>query len=126
MRAVRCAVNFNEILQTEAGLEEMWAESRDTVNEKNVHLRVQSSLECGSNGDGADLLNLGIIPTKQQLPTNRPRDPQRTRYSSFPREPPNQTVWMTAGLLLSTMPTRRKQKGSSRLLAHSFLMYLYT
>lgn len=34
MRAVRCAVNFNEILQTEAGLEEMWAESRDTVNEK--------------------------------------------------------------------------------------------
>lgn len=34
MRAVSCAVNFNEILQTEAGLEEMWAESSDTVNEK--------------------------------------------------------------------------------------------
>lgn len=84
MRAVRCAVNFNEILQTEAGLEEMWAESRDTVNEKYAFASPKL-IRMWLERDGADLQNLGIIPTKQQLPTNRPRDPQRTRYSSFPR-----------------------------------------
>lgn len=37
MRAVRCVVNFNEILQKEVGLEEMWATVKiDTVKEKCV------------------------------------------------------------------------------------------
>lgn len=70
---------------------------------KNMPLRAQSSLEGGSDGNSTDLQNLGIIPTKQQLHTIRPPDPQRVCCSSFPWEPPNQTVWMTAGLLVSTM-----------------------
>lgn len=110
MRPVRCAVNFNDILQIEGGLEEMWAESRDTVNEKFI-FAIPKPIRMWLNGDGADLQKLGIIPTQQQLHNNRPGHTQRCRCSSLPWEPPNQD--MTAGLWVSTMLGRSPEEKRS-------------
>lgn len=82
MRAVRCAVNFNEILQKVVGLEQMWAESTDTVDEICVFAS-QKLIRTWLNGDGTDLQTLGITPTKQQLHNNRPRHRRASKPNSF-------------------------------------------
>lgn len=100
MRAVRCAVNFNEILQKVVGLEEMYAESTDTVTEKCVFAS-QKLPSMWLNGDGTDLQTLDISPTNISSTTTAPVTPRG--FSFLPREPPNQTVWVTAGLLVLAM-----------------------
>lgn len=128
MRAASCAVTFNEILQTEAGLEEMWAESRDTVNEKYAIARpklVRMWLRHRSAKSG-QYSHQTAAPHHQA--SQSPEGP--LLFISLRASKPNSLddSW-TFSLHHVGRPTRRKpalQRGSSRLLAHSFLLCLST
>lgn len=99
MRAVRCVVNFNEILQKEVGLEEMWATVKiDTVKEKCVkaHQNVAEQ-QWHRSAKAGHYSHPTAAPQQQAL--SYPKG----SLLFLPWESPNQTVWMTAGLLVYTM-----------------------
>lgn len=131
MRAASCAVIFNEILQTEAGLEEMCAESRDTVNEKYAIaspklVRMWLERRRHRSAKSGHYSHQTAAPHHQASPS-----PEGPLLFISPRasKPNSLDDSWTFSLHHVGRPTRRKpalQRGSSRPLAHSFLLCLST
>lgn len=81
----------------------MWAESRDTVNEKYA-IASQKLIRMWLGRRRHRSAKSGHYSRQTAAPHHQAsRSPEGPLLFISPREPPNQTVWMTAGLLVSTM-----------------------